>query len=676
LIEKLVAEGLNEKRGGEGLPLVLILEPTRELAIQVAQELSSVCGVHRMRVQAIYGGASFETQQRAIRSGVHFIVATPGRALDHISRGTIDLGNVRHVVLDEGDTMLEMGFQKDVEAILSNIKAPGEKSRALAKASLDDMTGDSDDDEDDDEFDEDDEDEEEVDDDDVMSMLVEEQKASPVKKVSKGRNVQMLLFSATMPGWICQLTDKHMDSPIFLDAVQEGETRLAETIEHLAMRLPPVNDRTEAVGAFMEDVILTKGAGGQTIVFTNTKEEADRLAASEFFGQLRTQVIHGDISQNTRQTTIKSFKQGTIEVLIATDVAARGLDIAGVDLVVHTAPPMDSDTYVHRSGRTGRAGRNGTSVVLYSGFEERKLSTYEQALKFRFTKVGPPSAREISAACAILASKRLSNIDKNAAKFFTHHAQELIKAIKPEGVEDPSAPVFSVDDMEDLVARCLAAISNRNSINARSMLTGESDMMTIQVDAVFKNGSTPETTRDWTRLVTGVLHRSLGLEDIRFGRMTMARTPTRSLCCLFDMPSSQAHEVLEMLKSTKLPGGVTLVQCEALPLLVSERMDRGERGSYGERSGSYGGDRGSSYGGDRGGSYGGDRGGYRGESRGPSRSYGGSGSSGPSSAGSVGRSGDFGAERRVYVPRVSGDSAPPAGRGTFAGGGARPKRSG
>ena len=590
LIEKLVAAGLNERHPGDpskGLPLILVLEPTRELAIQVAQELGTVCSAHKMRVQAIFGGASFEMQAKAIRAGVHIVVATPGRALDHITRGTIDLGNVKHVVLDEGDTMLEMGFQKDVEAILSNVKAPGEKSRKLAKASLDDMFDEEDDldeegnfdDEDADDYEMEGEDEDEVDDedfeDDILSALVE--KNGKQGRQASGREVQMLLFSATMPGWICQLTDKHMENPIFLDAVQEGETRLAQTIEHLAIRLPPVSDRTHAVGAFMEDIILTKGQGGQTIVFTNTKEEADRLAASEFFGQLRTQVIHGDISQNTRQTTIKSFKDGALEVLIATDVAARGLDIAGVDLVVQTAPPMDSDTYVHRSGRTGRAGRNGTCVVLYTGSEERKLNMYENALKFKFSRVGPPSARQITEACAILATKRLERIDPSVAKFFTSHARQLIK-----GIKDEDDAVYSVEEVEGILSRCLAAISNRQTITSRSMLTGELNTLTLQVEAVFKNGTSPETTRDWTKLITGILYRTLGLDDIRFGKMTLARGANRNLCCLVDVSAELGHEVLTMLEATKLPSGVSIAQCETLPQLISDTSSRfsDDRGSY------------------------------------------------------------------------------------------------
>ena len=171
-------------------------------------------------------------QERAIRSGVHILVATPGRALDHISRGTIDLSNVKHVVLDEGDTMLEMGFQKDVETIIMNVKAPGEEARKKATESLSADNDRWDIDEDDDD--------------------------SPVRAKSD-RDVQMLLFSATMPGWICKLTDKHMIDPIFLDAVQEGDSRLAAEITHFAVPLPPVGDRFSSVVSCIEDLILTKG---------------------------------------------------------------------------------------------------------------------------------------------------------------------------------------------------------------------------------------------------------------------------------------------------------------------------------------------------------------------------------------------------------------------------------
>jgi ATP-dependent RNA helicase DDX21 len=417
LIEKIVAARENERRTPrDGLPLILVLEPTRELAMQVAQELGSVCAAHRMRVQAIFGGVSFSMQERALRSGVHILVATPGRALDHISRGTIDLSHVKHVVLDEGDTMLEMGFQKDVENIILNVKSPGEEARKKAAASLsDDGDWSIDDDMDDTE-----------------------------KAPSARKDVQTLLFSATMPGWICKLTEKHMIDPIFLDAVQEGDSRLAETIVHYAVPLPPAGNRFDSITSCIEDLILTKGAGGQTIVFTNTKEEADNLMTSNCFGQLKTQVIHGDIGQNSRQITIRQFKEGTIDVLVATDVAARGLDIANVDLVLQTCPPMDHDTYVHRSGRTGRAGRAGASVMLYTPMDERKLSQFEHTLNFKFKRIGAPGPREIAEASAIAAGEKLDAVSPYLAKQFLPHARKMLTTY----IQSHHAMIEPEDDVE------------------------------------------------------------------------------------------------------------------------------------------------------------------------------------------------------------------------------------
>jgi superfamily II DNA/RNA helicase len=296
-----------------------------------------------------------------------------------------------------------------------------------------------------------------------------------------------------------------MIEPIFLDAVQEGETRLSHTITHFAVPLPPTGDRLESVTSCVEDLILTKGAGGQTIVFTNTKEEADNLIMANCFGQLKCQVLHGDIGQNSRQNTIRQFKEGQIDILVATDVAARGLDIAGVDLVVHTGAPGDSDTYVHRSGRTGRAGRSGSSVMLYTGSEERKLRNLESDLNFRFKRTGSPSPQEIAEASAIAASKRLELVTPVLARQFAPHARRIIHSYVTrnkisliedevedevmdgeEGDEDvenddesempiavdeeepyEEATQYSAKEVEELMSRCLAAISNRNSITSR-----------------------------------------------------------------------------------------------------------------------------------------------------------------------------------------------------------------
>lgn len=636
LIEKIVASGILEQkassRSGKGLPLILILEPTRELALQVAQELQSVCAAHRMRVTAVFGGASFSMQSHALRDGVHILVATPGRMLDHISRGTIDLSSIQHVVLDEGDTMLEMGFQKAVESIILNVKTPGEASRKAAAAALVD------------EFSTDDAEDSAPEGgrswNSASSPRRDEQPAARVR--APGDLVQMLLFSATMPGWICQLTDKHMREPVFLDAVQEGETRLADTITHYAVKLPSLSNRIEAVTSYVEDLILTKGAGGQTIVFTNTKEEADNLVGSNCFGQLKSAVLHGDIGQNSRQATIRQFKQGAVDVLVATDVAARGLDIAGVDLVVHTGPPNDPDTYVHRSGRTGRAGRSGSSIVLYTGPEERKLRTFESVLKFNFHKCGPPSPQEISEASAVYATKKLGLVKPEVVTQFLPHARVLLRSLgtssaendapvtpvpKADEEKDNSQPVgaYSQGDVEKLVARCLAAVSNRNSVSSRSLLSGQSGFTTLQIEAVFRNGSSPDNIRDWQRygplcswfhlpftsyfvlhipplvcrLFAGVLRRSLEMEDVSFGKMALGWVGGQSVAVV-DLDSETAQAVLARLQQGEpeeeegtadgkvaLPPGLKITACQKLPdrMLDSLRDRDSDRGGYGDRGG-------------------------------------------------------------------------------------------
>jgi len=609
LVERMIEDGLNVRMNGRDLPLVLILEPTRELAIQVAQELNTVCKPHGMNVAAFYGGTSFGDQLRQLRQGVHILVATPGRCLDHISRGTLNLGNVRALVLDEGDTMLEMGFQKDVENIMANVKTPGEASRQLAVDSLKEMSSENDNYDDDGDGDYGDNDDYYDDNKDDMNTPVFDDN----HQVYITRDIQTLLFSATMPGWICGLTDKHMKDPVFLDAVQDGETRLAPTIEHLALRLPPVHNRLDGVTAFVEDIILTRGAGGQTIVFTNTKEEADKLAASSAFGNFNVQVLHGDIGQNSRQNTIKQFKEGTIEVLVATDVAARGLDIAGVDLVVHTGPPSDSDTFVHRSGRTGRAGRNGTSILLYSDRESRRLENFEYDLNFRFSKIGPPSRDEISSACATFAARRLDKVNDDVVPAFLPHAKQIL-ALEQENNDK--------GNVEELLARCLAAISNRNVITSRSILTGEIDYQTLEIHAVFRNGTAPTRSYEWRRLINGILERSLEMTQVAFGKVAMARSSSEGrntdlpFFGLIDIPAELATEVLsKAAEPGRLPGGVAIRACRKVPTIINERRDYSGSSDYRSGSNGYragGGRGGRAY---RGGS---GRGGYNSGSRGPS----------------------------------------------------------
>lgn len=465
LIEKIIADGAQMKRSHQ-LPTILILEPTRELAVQVAQELGSICRPHRLKVSAVYGGVPFRAQQETLSGGVHIIVGTPGRILDHISRGTVDFSHVQHVVLDEADTMLEMGFQKDVDTIIMSVKSSSETARELAAKSLAATDYDGED-------------------------FFEAEKLAPKKSSESLREVQMLLFSATMPGWICKIADNLMRNPIFLDAVQEGETRLANTITHYAIPLPAVqSDRSavpprvlSAVGV-LEDIIMSKGKGGQSIVFANFKEDCNALVSSKAFSRLKAAVIHGDISQEQRQSTLRAFKERNIDVLVATDVAARGLDIAGVDLVVHLSLPKDHDSYVHRSGRTGRAGRAGTAVALYSPDEIYKLKDLQRSLTFKFEHIGLPTASEVIRTYVGISEEKIRRVSDELTSHFLPYARDLIaRANSGElAVKDDEIDIIDSDDLVDeaerkavgvaltteaLLARALAVMTNRNSFSVR-----------------------------------------------------------------------------------------------------------------------------------------------------------------------------------------------------------------
>jgi ATP-dependent RNA helicase DDX21 len=331
-------------------PLVLILEPTRELVVQVAQELGLLCKGNSVRVTAIYGGVPYEPQVKALERGTHVLVGTPGRILDHINRGSLNIGAVQHIVLDEGDRMLEMGFQKHVETILANVKRPGAASRLAAQRALED------------------------DDEDAESEDGGEAAAT--------RRVQTLLFSATMAGWICKLTARHMRSPVFLDdGGVTDSARLPATIQHLVMAPPREKSRLKQVVSALQDLVLGLGRNTQVIVFCNTKREADSIAEAPALAFLQPRTLHGDMTQGARGAVIRDFKLGKFHVLVATDVAARGLDIDNVGLVVQTQLPNDLDSFVHRAGRTGRAGRAGASVMICSDDKERaRLGEFERAL--------------------------------------------------------------------------------------------------------------------------------------------------------------------------------------------------------------------------------------------------------------------------------------------------------
>ncbi|CAA0825064.1 DEAD-box ATP-dependent RNA helicase 3-chloroplastic [Striga hermonthica] len=305
----------NEKNGQGRDPLALILAPTRELAKQVDIEFAE--SAKKLDTLCVYGGVPIARQMSTLDRGVDVVVGTPGRVIDLIKRGALNLSNVQYVVLDEADQMLNVGFADDVETILGYIT----------------------------------------------------------------QRHQTMMFSATMPNWIQKLTQKFLRNPVTIDLVGESDQKLADGIS-----LYSIASESREKPAILGPLITEHGKGGKCIVFTQTKRDADRLAYA-MQKHFKCEPLHGDISQNQRERTLSSFRDGRFNVLVATDVAARGLDVPNVDLVIHYELPNSSEIFVHRSGRTGRAGKKGTAILMYSTHEHRDVKGIERDVGCRFNEL-------------------------------------------------------------------------------------------------------------------------------------------------------------------------------------------------------------------------------------------------------------------------------------------------
>jgi len=307
-------------------PQILVMAPTRELAIQVAEAFQAysryIKGFH---VLPIYGGQPYPLQIKALKRGPQVIVGTPGRLLDHLNRGTLKLNNIKALVLDEADEMLRMGFIEDVETMMA---------------------------------------------------------ATPKDK-------QTALFSATMPDAIKRIGNSYMQDPEFVKI----ETKTA-TVENIDQRYWFVrgNTKMEALTRILE----TETYDG-VIIFSRTKtmtvEIAEKLEARGYSAA----AINGDMTQQNRERVINRLKNGGLDILVATDVAARGLDVPRLDLVINYDIPYDAESYVHRIGRTGRAGRSGSAILFVAPREKRMLFTIEKLTRQRITEMNLPSRDDVSA---------------------------------------------------------------------------------------------------------------------------------------------------------------------------------------------------------------------------------------------------------------------------------------
>ncbi|MFC3962560.1 DEAD/DEAH box helicase [Nocardia jiangsuensis] len=307
-------------------PRALVLAPTRELAIQVAEAFGRYAThIPGLNVLPIYGGQSYGVQLSGLRRGAQVVVGTPGRVIDHLEKGTLDLSGLRYLVLDEADEMLKMGFQEDVERILAD--TPNDK--------------------------------------------------------------QVALFSATMPGAIRKISKQYLHDPVEITVKSK-----TSTATNITQRWVQVSHQRK-LDALTR--ILEVESFEAMILFVRTKQATEELAEKLRARGFSAAAINGDIAQNQRERTIGQLKSGALDILVATDVAARGLDVDRISHVVNYDIPHDTESYVHRIGRTGRAGRSGEALLFVAPRERHLLKSIERATRHPLTEMQLPSVDDVNA---------------------------------------------------------------------------------------------------------------------------------------------------------------------------------------------------------------------------------------------------------------------------------------
>ena len=306
-------------------PQAIVITPTRELAIQVAEAFQSYAkhlkGFH---VTPIYGGQDYKTQLRALKRGSHVIVGTPGRVMDHLRRGTLKMESLKTLILDEADEMLKMGFVDDIEWILEQIPHAHQ-------------TG---------------------------------------------------LFSATMPFSIKNITKKYLKDAKRVHIKPKEST--VEAIEQV-YTIAPKNQKLDILTRFLEIEEIEA-----TLIFVRTKNESAELSQKLNARGYASSALNGDMNQAMREKVIKSIKKGELDIIVATDVAARGIDVNRISHVVNYDIPHDTESYIHRIGRTGRAGRKGKAILFVTPREQRMLRDIERAVHTKIQKLRPPSTKEMN----------------------------------------------------------------------------------------------------------------------------------------------------------------------------------------------------------------------------------------------------------------------------------------
>lgn len=465
-----IVEMVNTRYGGVQ---ALIVTPTRELAIQVAEEISRIGKYRRVRTLPIYGGQSIDRQIRGLRQGVQVVIGTPGRLLDHLSRKTMNLENVKVVVLDEADEMLDMGFIEDIESIL--------------------------------------------------------QATPPVR--------QTLLFSATMPEEIKRLSKKYLQNPEFITVSKNNLT--VPQIEQVYYETREPN-KLDSLCRILDSISVSL-----SIIFCRTKRGVDELVAGLQARGYPAAALHGDLSQYQRNHVMRQFRTGQLDYLVATDVAARGLDIENVSHVINYDIPQDPEFYVHRIGRTGRAGKSGVAITLVSPRDYKQIRLIENLTKTRIRRERIPSQADIHERQKEGIRERLNRmLDDGKLAYYRNIVDSLVDDYDPMDIA-AAALKLSLDldeDREDMAVESFGNTGARPGMVRLFMTIGRKDNIAPGdlVRAMAEESGIPENSigniniyekftfvevpEDWANCVISCLHR----QTIRGRRVSVEPARGRS----------------------------------------------------------------------------------------------------------------------------------------------------
>ena len=450
---------------------VIVLSPTRELAIQTAEEFNRLAKyMKNMHILPVYGGQPIERQFRALKVGVQIVVGTPGRVLDHLDRGTLSLRDVKMVVLDEGDQMLDMGFRDVIEKILA--ETPKER--------------------------------------------------------------QTVLFSATIPAPIKEISRRFQKNPEFV-RVQHRELTVPQ-IEQLYLEVRN-REKNEVLCRILEmyDPELA-------LVFCNTKRAVDELMTQLQTRGYFSEALHGDMKQSQRDRVMAKFRRGAIDVLIATDVAARGIDVDDVDLVINFDVPQDVEYYVHRIGRTARAGREGRAITFVGPKEIYKLRSIQKYAHIKITAIPLPTARDVE-------RTRMRN---------------LIEKIK-ETADDSENDKY-VELVEQIMVDGYTSLDIAAALLKMKLDTGTDtdDNSSIQADSFGHSGvvqlcmNLGREDRIRPKDIVGAITGETGITGKEIGAISIFDTYS-----LLEVPQEKAKQVVEGMIGKSI-GGTKLVNGKAL----------------------------------------------------------------------------------------------------------------